>query len=89
MEIIIDDELQKWLKEKGNHITIKKLIVNGCCAPGVQESIAVPGKPKNLNKFKQYKVEDIGVYIENSVSLNSEISLKLSGFGFFKSISIT
>ena len=87
MNIELDTESKQWIKSKGNHLTVKTLEVNVCCAPGVQELVAVPGKPKTLNQYNEVIVDNISIYIQKRVRGKEKLTLTLSGFGFFKSIS--
>ncbi|MDQ0271484.1 CC/Se motif family (seleno)protein [Cytobacillus purgationiresistens] len=89
MEILIDSAAKKWIHAKGSHLTIKNLIVNSCCSPGIQDTIAVPGTPKDLNRFKKMVVEDIEIYLEKNIKIQGSVSIKLSGFGLLKSLSVT
>jgi hypothetical protein len=87
MIVELDNESKQWIKSKGNQLTVKTLEVKACCAPGVQELVAIPGKPKSLNQFNEVIIDDLSVYVQKSIRGKEKLILKLSGFGFFKSIS--
>ena len=53
MNVELDAESKTVDKVKGQSINRKNLEVNACCAPGVQEVVAVPGKPKTLNQYNE------------------------------------
>ncbi|MDQ0219986.1 Fe-S oxidoreductase [Peribacillus cavernae] len=87
MNFELEDKAKKWIESKGKPLTVKTLEVKGCCAVGLQELLAVPGKPKALNRFNEFKVDSISIYVEKNINVKENITLKLSGFGFLKSIS--
>ncbi|KAB2336334.1 Fe-S oxidoreductase [Cytobacillus depressus] len=88
MIIEIDAESKKWIEAKGKQLTVKTLDVKGCCAPGVQEVVAVPGKPQNLHQYKEYVVDNLAIYVQKQIVAKEKLALKLSGFSFLKSISV-
>jgi hypothetical protein len=87
MNIELDEDSKQWIQSKGSQLTVKTLEVKACCAPGVQELVAVPGKPKTVNQFNEVTVENLSIYVQKSIRGKEKLILKLSGFGFFKSIS--
>ncbi|MBU8879647.1 Fe-S oxidoreductase [Bacillus sp. FJAT-29790] len=87
MKIEIDGESKKWIESKGKQLTVKTIEVKGCCAPGVQEIVAVPGKPKSLNHYNEFIVDNLSIYIQKQIRGKEKLTLKLSGIGFFKTIS--
>jgi len=87
MYIQLDPEAKSWIEAKGANLTIKTLVVNSCCAPGIQELVAIPGKPKTINHFNQFNAEGISIFIHKNISQTEKLTIKVSGFGPFKSIS--
>lgn len=87
MNIELDIQSKQWIQSKGSQLTVKTLEVKTCCAPGVQELVAVPGKPKTLNQFNEVTIDNLSIYVQKSIRGKEKLILKLSGFGFFKSIS--
>jgi hypothetical protein len=87
MNIELDADSKQWIQSKGSQLTVKTLEVKACCAPGVQELVAVPGKPKTVNQFNEVTVENLSIYVQKSIRGKEKLILTLSGFGFFKSIS--
>ena len=88
MMIEMDAESKSWIQSKGNQVTIKLLVVKSCCAPGVQELIALPGKPKNLHYYHQITSDQISFYIHKNVSKEKKLILTLSRLPFLKSLSV-
>ena len=88
MIIEIDDVAKEWIASKGGQVTIKNLEVKACCAPGVQELIALPGKPKTLSGYHQVSSNQVMFYIQRNVPTQGKISLTLSGFPFLKSLDV-
>jgi hypothetical protein len=87
MNIELDADSKQWIKSKGSLLTVKTLEVKACCAPGVQELVAVPGKPKTLNQFNEVIIDSLSIYVQKNIRGKEKLILKVSGFGFFKSIS--
>ncbi len=87
MNVEIDAESKKWIEAKGNQLTVKNLEVNACCGPSVQEVVAVPGKPKTLTNYNEFIIDNLSIYVQKRISNKTKLNLKLSGFGFLKSIS--
>ncbi|WP_342429912.1 CC/Se motif family (seleno)protein [Neobacillus sp. FSL H8-0543] len=87
MNVEIDVESKKWIETKGNQLTVKTLEVNACCAPSIQEVVAVPGKPKTLTNFNEFIIDNLSIYVHKNISRKNKLNLRLSGFGFLKSIS--
>lgn len=85
--IEIDAESKKWIKAKGGQVTVKTVNINVCCAPGVQELVALPGKPKNLNHYNEVKVDHFLIYLHKNICHKEKLTLTLSGFSFLKTIS--
>lgn len=83
----IDADSKKCIESKGKELTIKTIEVKGCCAPGVQEIVAIPGKPKTLNHYTEYIVDNLSIYVQKHIRGKEKLTLKLSGFSFLKSIS--
>ena len=69
-------------------MTIKILDVKACCAPGVQELIALPGKPKTLNQYQQLISNQTEFYIHKNVRSNDKLVITLSGLPLLKSLSV-
>jgi hypothetical protein len=88
MKIEIEDQAKKWIESKGKHLTVKTVQVKGCCTVGVQELVAIPGKPKTLDRYNECKVDNLSIYIQKNIKIKDKITLKLSGIGFFKSIAV-
>ena len=87
MYVELDDEAKKWIESKGELLTVKTIEVKACCAPGVQELLAVPGKPKDLERYHEFKVDNLYIYVQKQIRAKQKLILKLSGFSFLKSIS--
>lgn len=87
MLVEIDDESKKWLEAKGSQLTIKLLEVDACCAPPVHEVVAIPGKPSTSADYNQLKVDNLSIYVQNKICNKEKLTLKLSGFSLFKTIS--
>ncbi|MDF2855883.1 MAG: Fe-S oxidoreductase [Neobacillus sp.] len=87
MHVKIDSEAIRWIETKGNQLTVKTLDVKSCCAPGLQEVVAVPGKPKSLSTFNELIYDNLSLYVHKNISKKNNLNLRLSGFGFLKSIS--
>jgi hypothetical protein len=67
MNFEIEDEAKKWLKSKGKPLTVKTVQVNGCCTVGVQDLLAILGKPKALDHYDEFKVEIISQSIYKKI----------------------
>jgi hypothetical protein len=87
MHVEIDEESKKWIESKGNQLTVKMLEVDACCAPSVQELVAIPGKPKTHEHYKLLKIDNLTIYIQSHLYSKEKLILKLSGISFLKSIS--
>lgn len=87
MNIQIDTESKKWIESKGRQLTVKKMEVKGCCAPGVQEIVAVPGKPKSLTHYNEFNVDNLSIYVQKHIRGKETLTLQLSGFSILKTIS--
>ena len=88
MIIDIDNESKKWIASKGNQVTIKILDVKACCAPGVQELVALPGKPKTLDQYHQLISNQTELYIHKNVRLKDKLVITLSGLPYLKTLSV-
>lgn len=87
MHIELDSGAKEWIELKGQQLTVKNLTVKSCCMPGIQELVAVPGKPKNASHFNEIVIDNLSIYVQKNIGRNGKLILKLSGFGIFKSIS--
>lgn len=87
MVIDIDRDAIKWIQAKGSQLTVKLLDIQECCAPGVQEVVAVPGKPKALQQFNEYHVDNLVIYVQKIMCQKDRLTLRMSGILFLKSIS--
>jgi hypothetical protein len=87
MHIEMNSESKKWIEAKGRQLTVKILETRGCCAPGVSEIIAVPAKPKISHHYKEFKVENLSIYVQKMLCNKEKLTLELSGISFLKSIS--
>ncbi len=87
MEIEIDGEAKKWIGAKGAQLTVKRLGVDACCAPNVEEVVAVPGKPKSVDFYNPIKVDNLTIYVQKNLCRKERLILKLSGISFLKTIS--
>ena len=88
MIIEMDDAAKEWIATKGGQVTIKNLDIKACCAPGVQELIALPGKPKTLNDYRQFTSNHASFYIHRNVRGQGILTLSLSGIPFLKSLDV-
>lgn len=87
--IKLDEKAKQFIEAKGRHLTINNIEVKGCCAPGVQDLLAIPKKPKNLDSYLHYSIDNLTIYVQKNIHLEYTLSLSVSGVGFFKGISIT
>lgn len=87
MHVELDSGSKKWIESKGSQLTVKVMDIKACCAPGVQEVVAVPGKPKTLDRYNEFKVDNLSIFVQKSICGKKQLSLRLSGFSFLKSIS--
>lgn len=88
MIIEIEEQAKKWIEAKGSTLTVKTLEVTGCCSVGIQEMVAVPGKPKSLDRYSEMKIDNLSIYVQKNMNVKDRLFLKLSGLGFLKSISV-
>ncbi|MFO1441952.1 Fe-S oxidoreductase [Bacillus sp. Bva_UNVM-123] len=87
MQVEMDSASKMWIESKGRQLTVKILEVSSCCAPSVQEVVAVPGRPKTLHQFNELMIDNLSIYIQKTLYEHKKLSLTLSGFSFLKSIS--
>ncbi|MFC5560193.1 CC/Se motif family (seleno)protein [Ureibacillus thermophilus] len=87
MHIKMDEEVKKRIRSKGNQLTVQLLEVQGCCAPTVQELVVSSFKPKKMQQYQEFIVEDISVYVQKPLLMNEKLTLQMKGFGLFKTIS--
>jgi hypothetical protein len=83
----IDDKAKSWIESKGKHLTVNSVEVKGCCAVGVQDLLAIPKKPNNLDLYNVFYIDNLSIYIKKNIKEQDKISLKLAGIGFLKGIS--
>lgn len=86
MHVELDANVKNWLQSKGGHLAVKTIEVNACCAPPIQDLITHLRKPKDLHHYNEIKVDNLSIFIEKHLSLNEKMTLKLTGFGIFKTI---
>lgn len=89
MEIAIDEKAKNYIKEKSQDNSIN--IVYGLVGAGWGASfkpLVKMGKPKDLKDFKSYEVEDVNVYIKETLAKKGEIRISLSRFLWLKSLEI-
>lgn len=65
MHVELDEIVKRWLKSKGGNVIVKTIRVNACCAPPIQDLITHLGKPKDLHKYNEIKVDNLSIFIEN------------------------
>jgi len=87
MVIEIDADSKKWIESKGKHLTVKTIAVSSCCAPSVQEIVALPAKPKILNQYHEFIVDNLLIYVQKNIGKKEKLTLKLSGFSILKTMS--
>ena len=87
MVIEIDADSKKWIELKGKHLTVKTISVSSCCAPGVQEIVALPAKPKTLHQYHEFTVDNLLIYVQKNIGKKDKLTLKLSGFSILKTMS--
>lgn len=87
MHLELDDEVKKWIRSKGNQLTVQMLEVRGCCAPDIQDLVVLPVKPKNTQHFREFNIDNLTIYVHKHISLKEKLILKLRGFGIFKTVS--
>jgi hypothetical protein len=86
-KINIDNEAKSWIEKKGKYLTVKTLKAGGCCGGGPIELATEVGIPDEANLFEQISLDNITIYIQKGINAkDNQITLKLSGFGFFKYI---
>ncbi|WP_409305738.1 CC/Se motif family (seleno)protein [Peribacillus sp. SCS-155] len=84
----MDETVKNWVDSRGKCVTIETVEVQGCCVPGaLQELLAFPKKPKNLQKFRQFQVDGVDIYVQRNVEVRESLLLKLTGFSIITSIS--
>lgn len=88
MIVEMDDESKKWLESRKNQLTVSTLEVDACCAPSVQQVIAVPGTPKTYGNYRTLTVDNVIIHVQKHLFSNQKLTLTLKGIGLFKSISV-
>jgi len=81
MKIVIDNKTLKLLKAKG--VNSLQILVKGCESSGAGESqpSVTMGKPKSIETYNIYEVENIDVYVHSSVvAKDGEIQIKYLKF---------
>lgn len=87
LRIVIDHETAAWIEEKGGNVIVKTVKAAGCCGGGPIELITEYGEPEDSQFFERISLENLTVYVQRGIQLkDGQLSLKLSGFGFFKHI---
>ncbi|MEB1807420.1 MAG: Fe-S oxidoreductase [Bacillaceae bacterium] len=88
IQIIMDNKAQTWLRDKGKELTIQLPKTMGCCIGGPMELQTQLGKPKEITAFEKVTLDDLTLFIEKNLNLkDNTLTLELTGFGWFKSIS--
>ncbi|TWI59047.1 CC/Se motif family (seleno)protein [Halalkalibacter nanhaiisediminis] len=86
LDIELNDNVKKWIESKGSHLTVEAVSMNACCG-GYEEFMTSPKKPNKPQNFNEFKIDNISVHVHRNILLKDKITLELSGFSFFKSIS--
>ena len=73
MHVEVDANAKEWLQSKGEHVTVKTIQVNACCAPPIQDLMTHLRKPKDLHNYIEIKVDDLSIYVEKYLTLNEKI----------------
>lgn len=79
MHIEVEEKAKNWLQTKGEQLSVKTIAVNACCAPPIQEIIT--------HLYHEIKVDNLSIFVEKPLCSNEKMTLKLAGFGIFKTIS--
>lgn len=87
MEIQLTEDVKEWIGAKGKVVTLKTIEVNGCCAPGVQELFTHFEKPKDMQNYYVFKEGELTIYVQKQLTSSPIITLYVSGFSVFKTIS--
>lgn len=53
MQIELVANVKRWLQSKGEHVSVKTIHVNTCCAPPIQEIFIHLGKPEDYIIIKK------------------------------------
>ncbi|MCK6205748.1 Fe-S oxidoreductase [Bacillus infantis] len=80
----LDEKAKSWIETKGKHLTVNTVEVQGCCAVGVQDLLAIPKKPKDTHRYNIYEVDNLSIYIQKNINVRDKISLKNDRHWFFK-----
>lgn len=88
MKLDIDKAAIEYIKQKGSIINIELVSAKNCWV-GISEPTVSFGKPKVVEKFDEYTIDGITVYISNIIeSTDDSLTIKLSKFLWIKKISV-
>jgi|GEM_PF-869392 hypothetical protein len=86
ISIEIDDNVKKWIKKKGNTLTISSRVSPGCCGGSEELDISYK-RPKKETNYTLIEQEDCFIYIQKGIPLKTdELHLSMMGKSIFSSV---
>lgn len=86
MHVEIHEGVKDWIRSKGNQLTVQLLEVKGCCAPDIEGLVVLPRKPKNVQNYREFTIDDLSVYVQTPIAMKEKLVLQLKGFGILKTV---
>jgi len=88
MQFNVDKTTIEYIKQKGKIINIDLYSAKSCWIKILEPNVNF-GKPKLLQKFNEYKIDDITIYVNKYIEPKEEsLTIKLSKFLGIKNLSV-
>lgn len=89
MKLVIDKPALDYIKEKGKVINIDLITSGSCCAKLTEPKVKF-GNPKLIQKFDEYFVDDVQVYVNKFIRLKDDaLTISLNKVLGIKSFYVT
>ena len=86
ISIEVDDKVKKWIKKKGNILTISSRIAPGCCVSSEELDISYKRPKKEMN-YTLIEQEDYFIYLQKGIPLKkNELHLSMMGKSIFSMV---
>lgn len=89
IQLFISNQVKDWIRQKGGFVTIDIFEPVNCCTAGPEVTVSLK-RPKKIQYFKEYKIEDLLFYIHPHIVMSADtLEVSLKGFSIFKFLHVS
>lgn len=77
MRVEISSKAERYIKEKGSPVIVKRIIASGCCVGTVPVFEVELGSPEDLSRYEKEIVSDVTLFIDKAIDKEKKLTIDM------------